>query len=56
MTARFADRASAGRALAESGLAANRLELEVTESGLAQAGPPGLVHLHRLLNPEDDEA
>jgi predicted signal transduction protein with EAL and GGDEF domain len=37
-----------GRALAESGLAAHRMELEVTEGGLAQVGPPGLVHLHRL--------
>jgi diguanylate cyclase (GGDEF)-like protein/PAS domain S-box-containing protein len=39
---------SVTRALAESGLPANRLELEVTESGLARAGPEALHHLHRL--------
>jgi diguanylate cyclase (GGDEF)-like protein/PAS domain S-box-containing protein len=40
--------ASVTRALASSGLPATRLELEVTESGLAEAGPEGLRHLHRL--------
>jgi EAL domain-containing protein (putative c-di-GMP-specific phosphodiesterase class I) len=36
------------RALAESGLPAERLELEVTESALSQAGDAGLRQLHRL--------
>lgn len=40
--------AAVGRALAETGLAAQRLELEMTESGLTQAGPEGLQQLHRL--------
>ncbi len=36
------------RVLAESGLPSHRLELEVTESGLAQAGADGMRQLHRL--------
>lgn len=36
------------RALADSGLPAWRLELEVTETGLAAAGEGGLQQLHRL--------
>lgn len=37
-----------GRALAASGVAPHRLELEVTESALAQSGDIGLQQLHRL--------
>lgn len=40
--------ATVARALAESGLPAQRLELEVTETALAQAGDAGLSQLHRL--------
>jgi diguanylate cyclase (GGDEF)-like protein/PAS domain S-box-containing protein len=40
--------AAVTRAITESGIAANRLELEMTESGLAQAGQAGLEQLHRL--------
>jgi diguanylate cyclase (GGDEF)-like protein len=40
--------AAVQRNLAECGLSPQRLELEVTESGLAQAGEAGLRQLHRL--------
>lgn len=40
--------AAVATTLAESGLTAGRLELELTENGLTQAGPDSLRHLHRL--------
>lgn len=40
--------AAVSRALAENDLSPDRLELEVTETGLAQAGDAGLRQLHRL--------
>lgn len=40
--------AAVAAALAESGLNPGRLELELTENGLTQAGPDSMRHLHRL--------